>query len=303
MSVSIDLPQFNRNLSCFYSRMDETYRFSHLDAELENSHVINSLFFAEMPVLRTDVESRNGVFQLRVCLDTARLVRSCPSTVLASLPSLLSNVDQRCKAKARIKNIGNGFIPIHHFHEKQRNGLCLVHSLNNVFGSRVFTSSGDDRLLVDGCINLWNVSQSSSSTPYGEYADDAIPRACDVLGVDAAIVPPSASVRCVWGSMRVNPAFLGAVLLRNGHFTSLTQYPDVPGGFVVIDSRDSSLREWENGEMIPVHLQKMQSIHFLFVADMATARAEGLYVGERFEKAKQHTAEGKILSKLLGSMW
>lgn len=296
------LPAFDDNLSTLFHSANNIYRFSHKDAEQENAYILNLLFFGKVNVLCTEHPESNGVAHLCAVLDAALLVNKCPSVVLAALPSLLLDVHMQELAKAGVQNASQGKVPSFLFHERQRQGLCLIHALNNVLGSRIFTSTDMNQPIVDGCVNLWHLTPSSSQTPWGEYTDDAIPRACELLGIEAIVVRPDKHLRVIWNKIKTNKAFMGAILLRDGHFTALVRLPSVTGGFIVVDSKDYAPRVWKNDAKIPIYMQKMQSIHILVSTKPPTC-CKTVCLGERIRYAQKFTSQGNDICTFMQSLW
>lgn len=296
------LPAFNDNLSELFHSANNIYRFSHKDADQENAYILNVLFFGKVNVLCTEHPESNGVAHLRAVLDAALLVNKCPSVVLAALPSLLPDVHMQQLAKAGVQNASQGNVPSFLFHERQRHGLCLIHALNNVLGSRIFTSTDTDQSIVDGCINLWKLTPNSSQTPWGEYTDDAIPRACELIGIEAIVVRPDKQLCVIWDNIKKNKALMGAILLRDGHFTALVRLPSVTGGFIVVDSKDYAPRVWKNDAKIPIYMQKMQSIHVLVSTNPPTC-CKSVYLGERLRYAQKFKKQGNDACAFMRSLW
>jgi len=201
--------------------LDHIYKLRDASFTVDNSAVLNKILYGAVKLLAS--KGPNAVSTLEAVIRASEIGHISVSALLWQLPQLLPA--DKAQALDQITGHMQGLItadsvnmPL--FHEKQRGLLCLLHALNNLLECRVFTNHASPDRVVNGMINLNAVDGASGTGATGDYLDQAIPRACEAIGLSALLLPASHS----WALHAVHQTYggtLGAIALRRNHYVAI----------------------------------------------------------------------------------
>ena len=203
-------------------RLDHIYKLRDASFTADNSTVLNRILYGTVKLLAS--KGPNAVSTLEAVIRASEIGHVLSiSTLLWQLPQLLPA--NKAQTLGQITGHMQGLlaadsvnVPV--FHEKQRGLLCLMHALNNLLECRVFTNYASPDRVVNGMINLNAVDGASGTGATGDFLDQAIPRACEAIGLLALLLPASHS-RTLRVVHKTYGGTLGAIALRRNHYVAV----------------------------------------------------------------------------------